>query len=517
LLMPALAVGKSRLFAPVNQVGAWPEVVGWTLLGLLGTAAMVLTAGQLTGGTISWWLDARLGISGSSAELILYGGMIALTVAWLGLGRRARSSVLTPRILWIVGALWAVPLFLAAPVFSRDVYSYLAQGTILHLGHNPYHDQPVILGQLGQPHVLAAVDTFWQHTTAPYGPLFLALVSWIVGATGPHVVLDAQLIKLLGLVGLILIAICVPRLARALGHDPVRATWLAILNPLVLFALVTPGHNDLLMVGLMVAGVTLAVERRPLLGIAVCALAATIKLPALLAAAFIAVVWARSEPDLSEQIKRLVWAAIVTVVVLGVVTLIAGVGVSWVTGTLFSAPARVKLAITPSSGLACTVATVTSACTKSGIATLQTVFRGVFGALTILLVLELLRRSRPGNLVRYAGVALIALALGGPAAWPWYFVWGLALLAATPTGRTVGWSLVMIVAGAFVVKPSGILAVPLQSAPWVIGLYVCAALAAWYTLRPTGRRPAGGVTSLGQPDTGSGQTAAPPPESVLAK
>jgi hypothetical protein len=306
-------------------------------------------------------------------------------------------------------------------------------------------------------------------------------------------------------------------LARALGHDPVRATWLAILNPLVLFALVTPGHNDLLMVGLMVAGVTLAVERRPLLGIAVCALAATIKLPALLAAAFIAVVWARSEPDLSEQIKRLVWAAIVTVVVLGVVTLIAGVGVSWVTGTLFSAPARVKLAITPSSGLACTVATVTSACTKSGIATLQTVFRGVFGALTILLVLELLRRSRPGNLVRYAGVALIALALGGPAAWPWYFVWGLALLAATPTGRTVGWSLVMIVAGAFVVKPSGILAVPLQSAPWVIGLYVCAALAAWYTLRPTGRRPAGGVTSLGQPDTGSGQTAAPPPESLLAK
>jgi hypothetical protein len=515
--MPALAAGKSRLFAPSNPATTWPAVVGWGLLGVVGTAAMVLTAGQLTGGSVRWWLDARLGVSGSGAEVILYGGMIALTVAWLGLGRWARSGVLTPRILWIVGALWAVPLFLAAPVFSRDVYSYLAQGTILHLGHNPYHDQPVILGQLGQPHVLAAVDTFWQHTTAPYGPLFLQLVSWIVGATGSHVVLDAQLIKLLGLVGLILIAVCAPRLARALGHDPVRATWLAILNPLVLFALVTPGHNDLLMVGLMVAGVTLAVERRPLLGIIVCALAATIKLPALLAVAFIAVVWARSEPAVAGRVKRLAWAAVLTLVVLGIVTLVAGVGVSWITSTLFSAPARVKLAITPSSGLACTVATATSACTRSGIATLQTVFRGVFGALTILLVLELLRRARPGNAVRYAGVALIALALGGPAAWPWYFVWGLALLAATPTARAVGWSVVIIVAGAFVVKPSGILAVPLESAPWVIGVYVCAAIAAWYTLRPNGRRPAAGVTALEQPDSGADRAGAPPPESVLAK
>jgi hypothetical protein len=515
--MPALAVGKSRLFAPSNRAAAWPEVVGWSLLGLLGTTAMVLTAGQLTGGTVRWWLDARLGVSGSDAELILYGGMIALTVAWLGLGRWARGGVLTPRLLWVVGALWAVPLFLAAPVFSRDVYSYLAQGTILHLGHNPYHDQPVILAHLGQPQVLAAVDPFWQHTTAPYGPLFLEFVSWIAGLTGSHVVLGAQLVKLLGLVGLILIAVCAPRLARALGHDPVRATWLAILNPLVLFALVTPGHNDLLMVGLMVAGVTLAVERRPLLGITVCALAATIKLPALLAVAFIAVVWARSEPAVAQRLRRLAWATLLTLAVFGVVTLVAGVGVSWVTSTLFSAPARVKLAITPSSGLACTVATVTSACTKSGIATLQTVFRGVFGALTILLVLELLRRVRPTTLVRYTGLALIALAWGGPAAWPWYFVWGLALLAAAPTARTVVWSLVIIVAGAFVVKPSGILAVPLQSAPWVMGVYLAAAVAAWYTLRPDAPRPARGAATTRQPDPDTAEPSAPPAESVLAK
>jgi hypothetical protein len=513
--MPALAVGKSRLLAPGNVAAVWPEVIGWTLLGLLGTAAMVLTAGQLTGGSVRWWLDAHLGVSGSGAELILYGGMVALTVAWLGLGRWARSGVLTPRMLWLVGALWAVPLFLAAPVFSRDVYSYLAQGTILHLGHNPYHDQPVILAQLGRPHVLAAVDPFWQHTTAPYGPLFLELVSGIVGVTGSHVVLGAQLIKLLGLIGLVLLAVCVPRLARALGHDPVRGTWLALLNPLVLFALVTPGHNDLLMVGLTVAGVTLAVEGRPLLGVTVCALAATVKLPALVAAAFIAVAWARSEPALAERVKRLAWAAVVTLAVLGVVTLVAGVGVSWVTSTLFSAPARVKLAITPSSGLACTVASLTSSCTKAHIVTLQSIFRGLFGALTILVVLELLRRARPSNVARYAGLALIALAFGGPAAWPWYLVWGLALVAATATTRTAAWSLVIIVAGAFLVKPSGQLAVPLQSAPWVIAVYLAVAILAWYSIRQ-GRR--GGPSDQPGPVRAElDETPDPVPRSVPAK
>jgi alpha-1,6-mannosyltransferase len=304
-------------------------------------------------------------------------------------------------------------------------------------------------------------------------------------------------------------------LARAFGHDPVRATWLAILNPLVLFALVTPGHNDLLMVGLMVAGVTLAVERRPLMGIALCAVAATVKLPALLAAAFLAVAWARSEPVVAERAKRLAWAAAVTLVVVGVVTLVAGVGASWVTSTLFSAPARVKLAITPSSGLACTVATVTSSCTKAHIATLQSVFRGLFGAVTILLVLELLRRTRRSNVARYTGLALIALAFGGPAAWPWYLVWGLALLATAPTTRTVIWSLVIIVAGAFLVKPSGQLAVPLQSAPWLVAVYVVAAILVWYSLRYG--RHAGPPDTPGPAPSGVNDAREPVPQSVLAK
>ena len=52
------------------------------------------------------------------------------------------------------------------------------------------------------------------------------------------------------------------------------------------------------MIGLLAAGIALALDGRPLAGIAVCALAATIKVPALAGAVFIAVAWARAEASL---------------------------------------------------------------------------------------------------------------------------------------------------------------------------------------------------------------------------
>ena len=98
-------------------------------------------------------------------------------VAWLALGRLA----ITTRQLRIVGAAWCLPLLLTAPLFSQDAYSYLAQGTLVHLGIDPYRHAPAVLANVGQAHVLGAVDPFWRHTTAPYGPLFLWIVSVVVG------------------------------------------------------------------------------------------------------------------------------------------------------------------------------------------------------------------------------------------------------------------------------------------------------------------------------------------------
>ena len=104
----------------------------------------------------------------------------------------------------------------------------------------------------------------------------------------------------------------------------------------------------------------------------------------------------------------------------------------WISTTVFSTPDKVRLAITPATALGWTAAQVLasgrsrrarprvgrSASSRSGSSL-------VLGAV-------LLWRSRRENMVRNLGIALIAVAVCGPAAWPWYLTWGLVLLAACP-------------------------------------------------------------------------------------
>ena len=71
--------------------------------------------------------------------------------------------------------MWAVPFLVTPPIFSRDVYSYLAIGAQMLHGTNPYELGPV--DALGRDNPLAhQVDARWQHTTTPYGPGFLLIV-----------------------------------------------------------------------------------------------------------------------------------------------------------------------------------------------------------------------------------------------------------------------------------------------------------------------------------------------------
>ena len=460
----------------------WP----WSCLGLAGSLLVALTGPRIVnGGVITWWYALTFPVSHSANLVALYIGMLALSGAWLGLGRVLdRAGGVRQFELWIVGVLWLTPLAVGPALFSRDVYSYLAQGTILHLGLSPYHDTPVVLGHLGHAHLLQAVFPFWRHTTAPYGPLFLALISLIVSITGSHLIAGVLLVRITLLAGIGLLAVFIPRLARALGADPVRGTWLAILSPLVLLELVAAGHNDALMIGLMVAGVTLALERHPLLGLTACALAATIKIPAAIAAVFIAVAWARSMPTPTLRWRFLAQGAVTAVGVIAAVSLATGLGISWISTTLFSTPAKVRLAITPATGVGRTISSLLhDVGITVGAHGLESACGLIAFAITAGLGAVLLWRVRLENLVLSLGVLLLAAAAGGPAAWPWYFTWGLVLLAACPgPGRSRAFA-VAVAASVFLVKPSGSLALPIQASPVVVAVYALLAGAAWYTWR----------------------------------
>jgi hypothetical protein len=364
------------------------------------------------------------------------------------------------------------------------MYSYLAQGTILHLGLDPYHVAPAALSHLGRANLLAAVSPFWRHTTAPYGPLFLGIVSVIAGATGAHLVAGILLVRALEIVGVVLLAVFVPRLARTLGTDPCRATWLAVLSPLVLVELVAAGHNDALMAGLMVAGVTLARERHPLSGIALCTLATTIKVPAGLAVVFIVVSVARDLPTRLAMVRFVSEAIAVAVLVAAIVSAGTGLGVGWISTTLLSTPGKVHLAITPVTAIGWSMA---KALHLGGVKVSATRLESVVGDLALLataaLGIVLLWRARSENFVFCLAVVLFAAAFAGPAAWPWYFCWGLVLYSCLAAAQKSRWLPIAVAASVLLVKPDGILVLPLQAAPGCLACYVALGLIATHRWR----------------------------------
>jgi hypothetical protein len=454
-------------------------LVGWASLGAVGSLMVALAGPRLVdGGAITWWFTPSFG----GGRAVFYAGMALLCVAWLGAGHRLREG--SARRLWIVGALWALPLVLGPVLFSRDVYSYLAQGEILRLGLNPYKVAPVALAAHGQRHLLHAVSLFWRHSTAPYGPLFLLMVSPVASLARSHLVLAALLVRLFEVAGVVLLGLFAPRLASVLGADPRRAAWLVAFSPLVLLALLAAGHNDALMTGLMVAGVWLAVTDRPLWGVFLCASATTIKVPAAAAIVFIVVVSARAAPSRDQRWRLVGSAALITVAVLGVVTVVAGAGLDWISTSVFSTPHKVQLAITPGTAVGYTIASLlhdlgASADTRS----LESAFGGVTGVLTVALAAWLLWRVRMATMVRYLGIVLVAAALGGPAAWPWYLIWGLALLAACPEVQRSWWMVAAVSLPVFLVKPDGILLLPRSFSPAVLVVYIVIGGVAWVTLR----------------------------------
>ena len=80
--------------------------------------------------------------------VLVYGGLLLLMRVWL---RLAEIMKLHPgaklRSLWWMLLLWATPMIVAPPLFSRDVFSYAAQGEVTTFGHiSPYLYGPFISG-----------------------------------------------------------------------------------------------------------------------------------------------------------------------------------------------------------------------------------------------------------------------------------------------------------------------------------------------------------------------------------
>ncbi len=382
----------------------------------------------------------------------VYGGLLLLMRVWWGMTRLyARCPGVSTRQLMWVFALWATPMMVIAPLFSRDVYSYAAQGEMVSHHMNPYLYGPF---ELGNNSYTAPVDSLWGNAPAPYGPLFLQIDGFFTRITFHNELATVVLLRLLSLAGVLLIAWCVPRLARLYHRDGAELFTLMVLNPVTVLHLIGGAHNDALMLGLLVAGLTAAKEKRPLVGILLCALATAIKAPAAIGILYIGWSWLGPEAPVRDRIRPVVTAGLIGAGVLEFFSYVSGLGWGWV--STLGTPGTVRSWTAPTTGLAMLV---------TGIAHFAHLGLGLGGVLTITRFLGLLTAAvaavwllfnsdRIGTL-KALGITLLVFVILGPVVQPWYLSWGLILLAPVALGRLRSLIVGLSMVTAFIELPGG--------------------------------------------------------------
>ncbi|OBF49204.1 hypothetical protein A5778_21380 [Mycolicibacterium monacense] len=409
-------------------------------------------------------------------------GAVMMALAWLMLGRfalgsRRMSRSQTDRTL----LLWAIPLLIAPPMYSKDVYSYLAQSEISLQGLDPYKVGPAT--GLGLDHVFTlSVPSLWRETPAPYGPLFLWIGQTISSITGENIVWAVLFHRLVVLAGVGLIVWATPRLARRCGVAEVSALWLGPCNPLLFMHLVAGIHNEALMLGLMLAGTEFALRGvdavRPLVprplhwpsggaqwarwypmamllaGTVLIAMSSQVKLPSLLALGFVAMALACRWGGTVKAF--LIAGGSLTAVAVAVMALIgwaSGLGFGWlftlgtanVVRSWMSPPTLIALG-TGQVGILLGLGDHTTA--------ILGLTRAIGVSIIAVLVSGLLLAVLRGRLhpVGGLGVALGATVLLFPVVQPWYLLWAIIPLATWATrpgfrGATIAVTLIVGIFG----------------------------------------------------------------------
>ncbi|MGM9471681.1 polyprenol phosphomannose-dependent alpha 1,6 mannosyltransferase MptB [Pseudarthrobacter sp. YS3] len=359
-----------------------------------------------------------------STVLLTVGAMLLMR-SWLRLGQRLGDwSGSSLRSVVIAISAWSLPLLLAVPIFSRDVYAYTGQGRLVLEGQNPY---AAGISTLNNWFSLGA-DPAWAEARTPYGPYFLWLARGVVELTGAQPDVSVLLFRLLAGGGVVLCIIYVPKLAELHGINGARALWIAVANPLFLISFVASAHNDALMVGLAVAGVYFAATKRYLMGILLVTASIGIKPITVLLLPFIGVMWAG--PGASWTRKFLIWGATagMSFGVLAVSGLPYNLGMGWVWAIMDPTPGYTGYS--PSGFLGQQVEFLGNVLGLPG-GTFADLLRTGMKWTAIALVLLLMFRGDYSRAVRRMALAFTAVVMLSPIIQPWYILWFLPFLAVT--------------------------------------------------------------------------------------
>ena len=472
----------TRLAAALQRAWADPMVRRGTLgMALVGVGSLTPTFLPPKAPVIEQlhlqWLGE--GVGRFAATALLIAGLALLVDAWLRM--RPRDGRRVPSLTWVF---WSLPVLLAPPLFSRDAYSYAAQGLIVQRGLDPYAYGPYwVPGQYADQ-----VDPMWMLTPAPYGPLALQVQHVVVTITGDNAYLAAVFMRLPALAAVALLAWALPRLAKRFGVSPSHALWLAVLNPLVIMHFVGGAHGDAVMVALVVLALYVASLGRFWVGAALIAAGATYKQTGALA--LVGVIGMAMQADgtaglgasarLRSLIRHGVSLTLVTVTSFAVITAATGLGWGWTSN--LSVPASLRSLIAPPTFVGASIewfmnlAGMPLATAAAAVPIAQSI--GLLVGLVSITVI--VWRVAPRKPVLAAAGALLALVASGPVIHPWYLLWGGVLLGAArlserATRAVIFVTLFFVTYGAVdATLSNGTWALGVSAAIWMIGRFIVA-------------------------------------------
>jgi alpha-1,6-mannosyltransferase len=320
-------------------------------------------------------------------------------------------------------------LLLAPPLLSTDVFSYVAYGRIGAVyGSNPYlHGPNAIAFDPLYPFIAAK----WIKTPTTYGPLFTGL-SYLLAPL--NVAVNVIAYKTIAAVSSLVVVLMVWSAARLRGLSPVKAVAIVGLNPVIVVFGIGGGHNDLLMLAILLIGVYALLAQKQRSSGALIVTAVAIKLTA---AVMLPFALAQSASRQSGQRGRravLAGAGIAAAIVVGLSFAAFGTGPLHLLPTLQQIQSRGGLHSIP--GLVLTLLGHQELTSDIGL---------VLDAFFVVSVVWLVRQVWMGRLdwISGAGWATVVMLITAGFLVPWYVAWLVPLAALSSNRRLLAVTVVL--------------------------------------------------------------------------
>lgn len=433
------------------------------LLGTMGT--LMIAFGALGAGALPVVNNPYVDFPGGNfmgrmlqtSSMVVLIGVGFLVLAWVLMAPlvgiafnrvSSRTSVVSLSMLRRTFAAWVAPIMLTAPLFTQDIYSYLAQGSSVAHGLDPYSAGPLEL--LGPDnHLARSVPFIWAQSPSPYGPVALGIASSISILTNDSIVAGVFAHRFMSLLGVIAAGWAVTMLARRCRVSEQASFYLGVLNPLLILHLIGGIHNESILLGFMLVGLEFGLRgadriRTGLWGPALAfvafsglliSCAGLVKVTGFLALGFVGMaiareLYARGHKHIMSIGSAVLIQVLMLVSTIILISLITGIGLGWITGQGGAATIRSWMSITTDVGVVFGFISMNLGLGDHTDAML-TITRGAGVALAAAFMVRMLFATYRGHIhaVGGLGVATFVMVILFPVVHPWYMLWAIVPLA----------------------------------------------------------------------------------------